>query len=136
MTGVGWRVAFYARACDVEGTARNGMKQVIVVRTDAGMSTGKMVAQGAHAAVGAVRNASSDVTEEWLSSGATKVVVKAKGEDDLQDLQRWASREGVPSYLVTDAGRTDVAPGTVTALGLGPAEDAVLDKRTKDLPLM
>lgn len=125
----------HARAM-LEGTARNGMKQVIVVRTDTSMSTGKMIAQGAHAAVGAVRNAPSDAVGAWLSAGATKVVVKAEGEDALRDLQRWASREGVPSYLVTDAGRTDVPAGTVTALGLGPAEDAVLDKRTKDLSLM
>lgn len=112
------------------------MKQVIVVRTDAGMSTGKMIAQGAHAAVGAVRNAPSDAVDAWLSGGATKVVVKAEGEEELQTLQRWASREDVPSYLVTDAGRTDVEPGTVTALGLGPADDTTLDKRTKALPLM
>lgn len=112
------------------------MKQVIVVRTDTDMSTGKMVAQGAHAAVGAFRNAPGDAAESWLSAGATKVVVKAEGEEELRALQRWASREDVPSYLVTDAGRTDVPTGTVTALGLGPAEDAVLDKRTKDLSLM
>ncbi len=112
------------------------MKQVIVLRTDLGMSTGKLIAQACHASLGAYKNASSGARNEWEASGQTMVAVQIEGEDDLMKRFRQARAEDVPGYIVKDAGRTELEPGTVTALGLGPADDAAVDKVTKDLKLM
>jgi PTH2 family peptidyl-tRNA hydrolase len=38
--------------------------------------------------------------------------------------------------LITDAGSTQIAPGTKTCLGVGPAEEKEIDKITKDLKLL
>ena len=36
------------------------------------------------------------------------------------DLQSKAQELGIPSYLVADAGHTQIAEGSLTVLGLGP----------------
>jgi PTH2 family peptidyl-tRNA hydrolase len=37
---------------------------------------------------------------------------------------------------VADAGRTEVDPGTVTCMGLGPEKQSVLDKITGELGML
>lgn len=112
------------------------MKQVIVLRTDLGMSTGKLIVQACHASLGAYNNADEPARNRWEAGGATKIGVEVDGEAALMDLFKRAQRDGVPAYLVKDAGETEVDPGTVTALGIGPAETGKIDKLTKDLDLI
>lgn len=112
------------------------MKQTIVVRTDLGMGTGKLAAQVAHAAMRAANDADDRACHDWKSSGAAKVVLEADSADQLQQLADDARRAGVPSALVTDAGRTQLQPGTVTALGVGPAAPRDIDHVTGDLSLL
>ena len=47
----------------------------------------------------------------------------------------WAFRKQ-KTTLITDAGHTVVAPGTRTCLGIGPADDATLDRLFGDLKLL
>jgi PTH2 family peptidyl-tRNA hydrolase len=110
-------------------------KQVIVVRADLKMGSGKMAAQVAHASVGAFRNASAKARESWEEAGEKKVVVKASGLEELENLRKMARSLGIPSCMISDAGKTELEPGTVTALGLGPAEESELDKITGRLKL-
>jgi len=42
----------------------------------------------------------------------------------------------IPTALIQDAGLTTVPPGTITALGMGPADAIVLDKIVGHLKLM
>ncbi|MDD3039624.1 peptidyl-tRNA hydrolase Pth2 [Bacteroides sp.] len=112
------------------------MKQVIIVREDLGMSCGKMVAQAAHAAVNAVRNASESDVNEWIESGYKKIALAVDSVLALEQLAEAAKTAGLPFALITDFGYTEVAPGTVTALGIGPAEDAKVNRITKKLRLL
>jgi PTH2 family peptidyl-tRNA hydrolase len=111
------------------------MKQAIVARTDVGMGTGKLAAQVAHASLQAYENAGPDARREWKSSGQKKVVLEAGGESEVFDLAERARREGLPHAVVRDAGHTQLDPGTVTTLAVGPANDAMVDKVTGDLSL-
>jgi PTH2 family peptidyl-tRNA hydrolase len=43
---------------------------------------------------------------------------------------------GLPVELVSDAGRTQVTPGTLTCCALGPAEGGRIDAVTAELPLL
>jgi len=47
-----------------------------------------------------------------------------------------AERAGISTALIQDAGMTEIPPGTITALGLGPAKSVDLDKITGSLSLL
>jgi PTH2 family peptidyl-tRNA hydrolase len=111
-------------------------KQVIVVRADLGLSKGKMAAQVAHASLGAYRSSSTASKNAWESAGEKKAVVKCADLAELESIHRAARSARLPCCLISDAGRTELEPGTVTALGLGPAEERELDKITGRLKLV
>ena len=111
------------------------MKQAIVARTDIGMGQGKLAAQVAHASLKAYESATPEAQREWKRGGQKKVVLKASGERELFELGEIADREGIPNAVIRDAGHTQLEPGTVTALAVGPAADKKVDAVTGDLSL-
>ncbi|MFC7020099.1 MULTISPECIES: peptidyl-tRNA hydrolase Pth2 [Haloarcula] len=111
------------------------MKQAIVARADIGMGEGKLAAQVAHASLSAYEDTGRQARNAWKGEGQKKVVLKATGESELFELADRAEREGLPHAIVRDAGHTQLEPGTVTALAVGPAEDDLVDRVTGDLSL-
>lgn len=111
-------------------------KQCIVVRDDLKLSAGKLAVQVAHGAVSAYEWASDSVKKSWKEGGQKKVVVRVKTLQDMYILKEQARRQGLPTALITDAGRTEIAPGTITVLGIGPAKDMDMDKVTGGLKLL
>ncbi|MEW5746650.1 MAG: peptidyl-tRNA hydrolase Pth2 [Nitrospirota bacterium] len=112
------------------------MKQVIVVNESLKLPRGKLAAQAAHAAVAAFLSADEDARRAWLASGMPKVVLRAESDEELKRLDEAARQRGIPASLIADAGRTVVPAGTITCLGLGPAEAASLDELTGELKLL
>lgn len=114
------------------------IKQVIVVRIDLGMSKGKIAAQVGHASVlGAenVRRSHPEWFEKWWN-GQEKIVVKVNSLKELEQVKHGAMELGLPWSEVTDAGHTQIAPGTFTCLSIGPAPEDLVDKITGDLKLL
>jgi PTH2 family peptidyl-tRNA hydrolase len=111
-------------------------KQCIIVRDDLKLSKGKLAAQVAHAAVSAYEFASRNVREAWKEGGQKKVVLRVPELSALFELKEVARKHGLPTALITDAGLTEVPPGTITVLGIGPAESGELDKITGHLKLL
>ncbi|MGH9992955.1 MAG: peptidyl-tRNA hydrolase Pth2 [Nitrososphaera sp.] len=114
-------------------------KQVIVVRRDLGMGTGKIAAQVAHAAVmGAekTKEKKPDWFEAWFDGGQAKVVVKVKGMDELMHVRKRAEGLRLPVVQVQDRGLTQIPPGTSTCIGIGPAPADLIDRVTRDLKLL
>lgn len=114
-------------------------KQVIAVRTDLGMTRGKIAVQVAHGAVSAAEKARTgpqEVWRAWMREGQKKVAVKVNSEEAILDLERRAIAEGLPRAVIRDAGMTELPPGTVTVIGLGPARSNEIDKITGDLKLL
>jgi PTH2 family peptidyl-tRNA hydrolase len=111
------------------------MKQAIVARADVGMGEGKLAAQVAHASLSAYEDATEAARSDWKGGGQKKVVLRADGEDELFALADRAEREGLPHAVVRDAGHTQLDPGTVTALAVGPAADDRVDAVTGHLSL-
>lgn len=118
------------------------LKMVLVARTDLSMTQGKIAAQAVHAALAAYRTAielnPSDVLR-WVDDGEKVVVVRAPdhaGPAFLYDRAEQATNLGLPTYLVADAGRTEVAPGSETVLAVGPGPAQTVDAITGDLRLL
>jgi PTH2 family peptidyl-tRNA hydrolase len=113
-------------------------KQVIVLRTDLKMSKGKIAAQAGHAAVSAAEEARkkhSDWWDAWIEEGQCKIAVRVGSEEELLKLERKAKELKLPSALVIDRGLTELPPGTITCLGIGPAPSSEVDKITGKLDL-
>ncbi|XP_069767090.1 peptidyl-tRNA hydrolase 2, mitochondrial isoform X2 [Narcine bancroftii] len=113
-------------------------KMVLVVRNDLKMGKGKVAAQCSHAAVSAYRQLQTrnpDLLRQWEYSGQPKVVVKAPDEDSIGALLMHAKELGLTISLIQDAGRTQVAPGSHTVLGIGPGPANLVDKVTGHLKL-
>ncbi|HJJ89054.1 MAG TPA: peptidyl-tRNA hydrolase Pth2 [Methanocorpusculum sp.] len=111
-------------------------KQCLILRTDLKLSCGKMCAQAAHASVSAFEKASLLDKKSWMKEGQKKIALKAHNERALYELKAIAEIQGLPVSLIIDAGYTEVPSGTVTALGIGPAKAELIDKITRDLPLL
>lgn len=114
-------------------------KLVVAVRTDISMGKGKLAAQVAHAAVSASRDTERKMPEwfkRWWAEGQAKIVVKARSESELNSLRRKAEELGLPTVLIVDRGLTQIAPDTVTCLGIGPGPSELVDRITGDLKLL
>lgn len=111
------------------------LKQVIVLNNDIEISTGKKISQACHASLKAYKKTSEEEKAAWCSEGSKKIVLEA---DKRQVQQRFEDAKAlqIPAALITDAGLTEVEPGTVTALALGPAEEDKIDNVTGNLQLV
>ncbi len=114
------------------------VKQVIIIRTDLDMGKGKIAAQVGHACVlGAenVRKSNPEWFSEWWK-GQEKIVLKVSSLKELEQIKQITIELGIPWSEVTDAGHTQIAPGTVTCISLGPAPEEKIDKVTGSLKLL
>ena len=128
-------------------------KMVIVVRSDLGMSPGKVASQCVHAALGCVRlchaaSSESDggggggtgmdhstVARLWESTGEKVVCLRCDALPEMQRCLDAARALGVPAHAVRDAGRTEIEPGSITCLAIGPDAAARIDGVTGKLRL-
>ena len=116
------------------GDARR-MKQVMVVNQALGLPPGKMAAQVAHASVGSFLAAPRDLQIRWLDAGMPKIVLRCGSEVELLAILARAQADGLPAFLVRDAGKTVVAAGTATCVGIGPDRADRVDPVTGELGL-
>ncbi len=111
-------------------------KQVIVVREDLKLSRGKLAVQVAHAAIIGYERADRRIVELWKMQGQKKIVLKVPNLVELMKVKEKAEKLGLPTGVVVDAGLTEIPPGTVTAVVVGPEEARKIDKVTGNLPLL
>ncbi|MCL2115387.1 MAG: peptidyl-tRNA hydrolase Pth2 [Methanobrevibacter sp.] len=112
------------------------MKQVIIVRKDLKMSKGKTAAQCCHGCLGAFKKSDSNKIKKWENEGEKKVIVKVNSLEELFEIKEIAKKNNLTNYIVKDAGRTELPISTITCLAIGPDEDKIIDKVTKDLKLL
>jgi PTH2 family peptidyl-tRNA hydrolase len=119
------------------------------------MRTGKIAAQCCHAALGVYEELmeimNGDIVSSkriskipislaslphWQEDGQAKVVVSIPSYDVMQDLHRAATKLRLSSFIVHDAGRTQVAPGSATVIAIGPGPKQLIDKITGSFKLL
>lgn len=106
------------------------------MRQDLKLPKGKACAQSAHASVEAVLKSNSLKVKAWRRQGMPKIVLKVENEEQLVGYYQKAKDFGLTTVLVADAGRTVVIPGTKTCAAIGPEKADLIDKVTKNLPLL
>ncbi|KUI55345.1 Peptidyl-tRNA hydrolase 2 [Cytospora mali] len=123
-------------------------KLVLVVRTDLGMTKGKIAAQCGHATLACYKTLSraayksgpaspeARLLQRWERHGQAKVAVQTKSADEIQELMGKAQSLGITAEVIVDAGRTQIDPGSMTVLGVGPAPKSLVDKVTGNLKLL
>lgn len=142
------------------------IKQVIVMRKDLGMRKGKMIAQGAHASMGAIFNKGivfmqksligrllrwyfrvngysfqllpmDDQMHQWVAGRFKKITVSVNSEAELLEIYQKALDAGLNASLIRDAGLTEFGgQPTFTAVAVGPNRADVVNKITGNLPLL
>jgi peptidyl-tRNA hydrolase, PTH2 family len=140
---------------------REECKMVLVVRTDLGMGKGmffarmmilestgllisligKIAAQCSHATLACYNYflshaPKSPLLKRWSAMGQAKVALQCKSEEEMQELQAKALSLGICARIIHDAGRTQIAAGSATVLGIGPAPKTVVDMVTGHLKLL
>jgi PTH2 family peptidyl-tRNA hydrolase len=134
------------------------VKQVIIIRSDLGMSPGKIAAQVSHASLGSVLNSmkkseiedyingeknyyyelqfkKGEIWDYWLNGVFTKITLKVESEEELLDLYNQVKDTNIPHSLITDAGFTEIESGSKTCLAIGPYFNDDIDKITGKLKL-
>lgn len=123
---------------DTSAVGGEKYKLVLVVRTDVKMEKGKVAAQCSHAAVAAFAQSQRRQPRAlrlWESEGQRKVVLRVGNEEEMLQLADSARAKGLLTSIIRDAGRTQVAPGTKTVLGIGPGPEHLVDSVTSHLRL-
>ncbi|KAJ4416688.1 hypothetical protein N0V82_006597 [Gnomoniopsis sp. IMI 355080] len=123
-------------------------KLVLVVRTDLGMTKGKIAAQCSHATLACYKTLSRQarkagpassaarILSRWERFGQAKVAVQVKSLAELEELMGKAQSLGITAEVIQDAGRTQIDPGSLTVLGVGPAPKSAVNQVTGDLKLL
>ncbi|CAJ2510981.1 Uu.00g066060.m01.CDS01 [Anthostomella pinea] len=117
------------------GGANEECKLVLVVRTDLGMTKAcyKTLSRAATKTPGAP---AARILQRWERLGQAKIAVQTQSEDELLELMGRARSLGVTSEVIQDAGRTQIDPGSLTVLGVGPAPKSLVDQITGGLKLL
>ena len=132
-------------------------KQVIVVRKDLKMRTGKIGAQAAHASFKVLMAEMLITNSEhypgykemtftypidgawnnWIEGLYKKICVSVNSEQELIDIFQRAQDQKLPCAMVEDHGLTEFkGVHTKTCCAIGPAEDAIINAITGHLPLL
>jgi len=121
---------------DADPAAPSRIKQVIVVNAALDLPPGKLAAQVAHGSMLAFLRASPELQRAWLQSGMAKIVLAVTSAEALADIAGKAEAAGLAAGLIQDAGRTVLASGTATCVGIGPDEAPRIDQVTGALRLL
>lgn len=130
--------------CDLTDEARDKMrflsagmfeecKLVLLVRTDLKMDKGKMAAQCSHATLACYKSllaSNPKLVKHWETIGQAKVALKCPTEQEMNELEKRAKALGLCAKSIRDAGRTQIAAGSKTVLGIGPGPVKLIDSVT------
>jgi PTH2 family peptidyl-tRNA hydrolase len=117
------------------------MKQVIILRTDLGMSAGKAAAQASHVSLMAFLQTAQKYPqkiEEWFKTGQGKIILEVNSEEEIKQIYSRLVEDDKGRdicYLVRDSGLTELKGMEYTALSIGPFDRDYIDRFTKHLRL-
>jgi len=105
----------------------------IIVNSDLKLSAGKICAQVGHAVQDVVISCRGN-KKRWNSyknNGCAKIVLKAD-QQTFEELLECSYKK----VVVVDAGKTEIAEGTITAIGFAPMFESEVPEIIKSLKLL
>lgn len=140
--GKGRSIVFLADEYPLKGRRCSLITHVIsFLNTTLIVIAGKIAAQCSHATLACYKamvkaDPAHPVLRQWERLGQAKVALKVDSEDDMLMLQAQAISLGLCARVIHDAGRTQIASGSATVLGIGPAPKSKIDEVTGHLKLL
>ncbi|GFZ50975.1 Probable peptidyl-tRNA hydrolase 2 [Saitozyma sp. JCM 24511] len=119
-----------AAASDIAGVRANWteeVKLVLVVNDSLKMQKGKIAAQAGHATLACAL---------MLKEKNPGIALRCASTEELDSLAAQARRLNLCARTIQDAGRTQVAPGSKTILGIGPGPARLINTVTGKLKLL
>lgn len=96
-----------------------------------GMSSGKLSAQVAHAAVESFLISDDNMVVKWrLGEHYTKLVMLARDNEHIRNIETYINKRGYKTALIIDEGITEISPHQPTALGVEIVDKE--DQHTED----
>ncbi|KAL5202512.1 hypothetical protein ABZP36_013464 [Zizania latifolia] len=120
------------------GTGGEELKMVLIVRQDLKMGAGKIASQCARKLAFLFSRCVSNrgLLRQWEQFGQAKIVLTCKNQQEMNRLKENAEHRGIPTFVVADAGRTQVLAGSKTVLAVGPGRKTDIDSVTGKLRLL
>lgn len=78
----------------------------------------------------------AQLVNRWKMYGQPKICLKAANTEELDAMARHARSLNLCARTIQDAGRTQVAPGSKTVLGIGPGPARLINQVTGKLKLL
>ncbi|ORZ26378.1 peptidyl-tRNA hydrolase, partial [Lobosporangium transversale] len=122
----------------IDFDTREEYKMVLVIRSDLGMGKGKAAAQCCHATLANYKDllrTSPMTLRAWEARGQAKVTLKIDSEEEMVQLRAQARSIGLAANCIRDAGRTQIAAGSMTVLAIGPGPVSRVNSVTGKLKL-
>lgn len=95
----------------------------VILRKDIHMGKGKFATQAAHAIVSLLPQRG----QTWDFEQNPIEIWTVKGEENLLGIYSTMSKKRYDCSIIRDAGKTQLSPGTRTAVGVGPINEAEFD---------
>ena len=102
------------------------------------MKKGKVAAQVGHAVLKAYKKSikyHNPYLAMWDTVGSAKITLNCPSLEELRKLEKDALAAGLICGKIVDAGRTQIASGSVTVLAIGPAPVTKINTITGHLSL-
>ncbi|WVQ66661.1 peptidyl-tRNA hydrolase [Kwoniella botswanensis] len=131
-----------ALSSDLTSTKFNSseeMKLVLVVNDELKMTKGKIAAQAGHATLACamtLKEANPRLFRAWQNQGQPKIALRCANTEELEILAAQARSLNLCARTIRDAGRTQVAPGSKTIVGIGPGPARIINTVTGKLKLL
>ncbi|XP_075213848.1 peptidyl-tRNA hydrolase 2, mitochondrial-like [Lycorma delicatula] len=110
----------------------------LIVNSSLKMGKGKIAAQCGHAIISLCKKAnknSKKLLKEWIEEGQDITLFTVNSSENFDDLMQMAEMESLNQCVIADAGRTQIKSGSLTVMGLGPADIETINRVVGQLPL-
>ena len=112
---------------------------IFVIRKDLKMGKGKICAQCGHASLGIfckILRQIPGVAQNWFDNKFQKQFFYCNSLEELNEIRNRAIQNNLFTEVIRDAGRTQIAAGSVTVLAVGPVTAEQIPILTKGLTMI